>query len=286
MTKRFTTFAVAAAISILAPVAAFANTLAGRVTSFSPTSISVFDRDVITVGINSQTVFTKLVTQKPWQESTTLTIGAVEIGRYVVVHAEAGIANWVQIATDRPVFAERGFGAFAPTATVPSGFMTEAARHRAEAAVLRAAPAASESKRPGSPGTALHCERIANRLEKAAGINVTPPANLAAPAPVLQTSASDILGSKEVRELIAKAKTPADHQKLAKHFAAVAARWDEEAAEHGEEAKAYRSAPNASESKRPGSADTALHCDRLASAARNAATAARELARDHEKMAK
>jgi hypothetical protein len=32
----------------------------------------------------------------------------------------------------------------------------------------RAAPNASKSKRPGSPDTALHCDHMADRLEKAA----------------------------------------------------------------------------------------------------------------------
>ena len=221
MTKRFTSFTLAAALSVL-PAVAFATTLTGRVTNFSPTSISVFDKEVVIVGLNGETVFT-----------------------------------------------------------------TEAVRHRAEAAVLRAVPNASESKRPGSPGTAVHCERIANRLEKAAGVTAAAPtANLGTPAPVLQTSANNILSGKEVRELIANAKTPADHRKLAKHFAAVATRYEAEATDHAAEAKAYRATPNASETKRPGGPDTALHCDRLAEAARNAATAARDLARDHEQMAK
>ena len=118
------------------------------------------------------------------------------------------------------------------------------------------------------------------------GVNAVPQANMATAAPVLQTTTSDVLNNKEVRELIANAKTPADHRKLAKHFAALAARYEAEAADHAADAKAYRASPSASETKRPGGPDTALHCDRLAEAARNAATAARDLARDHEQMAK
>jgi len=290
MMKRFTTLAaLVAAIGILVPATAFAATVAGRVTSFSPTSISVFDSEVVTIGIGSQTVFTKLVTQKPWQEDTALTARALRVGRYVVVHANGGMANWVQVATDRPVYFARTFTAFEPRTAVTSAFTTEAGRHRAEAARLRAAPHASESKRPGSPGTAVHCDRIANRLDAAAGIGPAAGAavaNLATPAAVLQPPSGDLLSAKEVRDLIANAKTPAEHRKLGRHFAAVAARYDAEAADHAAEAKAYRSAPTASESKRPGGPDTALHCDRLADAARNAATAARDLARDHEQMAK
>ena len=74
--------------------------------------------------------------------------------------------------------------------------------------------------------------------------------------------------------------------KLARHYTALAARYDAEAADHMAEATAYRSGPNAAESKRPGSPGTAAHCDRFADAARKAAAAARDLARDHEQMAK
>ena len=80
MTKRFTSFTLAAALSIL-PAAAFAKTLTGRVTNFSPTSISVFDKEVVTVGLNGETVFTKLLTQKPWQESDTLSFSAISPNR-------------------------------------------------------------------------------------------------------------------------------------------------------------------------------------------------------------
>jgi hypothetical protein len=284
MLKKITTLAVFAAALGIAAADAHANTIAGRVTSFTPTSIGVFDKEVVTVTMNGDTKFTRLINSKPWQADTALTLNAVSVGRYVIVHADWGIANWVQVDMDRPLFVEYGFTTFATIAAVPPAFMTEAARHRAEAATLRAAPNASESKRPGSPGTAAHCDRIANRLEKANGVAYAAP--VAAPAPVAQANAGDILPAKEVQELIANAKIPADHRKLARHFDAVVARYEADAEDHVAEAKAYRSGPNASESKRPGSPDTAVHCDRLAAAARNAATAARELARDHEKMAK
>lgn len=287
MTRNFTRLGVfVAAMGILTPAAAFARTITGRVAAFTPTSISVLDKEIITVGINKDTVFTKLITQKPWQEDTATTANAVRVGNFVVVHApdtNGFVANWVQVAVD---FRVVNYGPVTGVVT-PAGYPIEAARHRAEAAAFRAAPNASESKRPGSPGTAVHCDRIADRLEKAAGFGRAPlAANPGTAAPVLQASSGDILAGKEVRDLIANAKTPAEHRKLAKHFAAVAARYDADAADHVAEAKAYRSAPSASESKRPGSPDTAAHCDRLADAARNAATAARELARDHEQMAK
>jgi hypothetical protein len=286
MLKKITTLAVFAAAIAVAAANAHANTIAGRVTSFSPSSISVLDKEVVTVGMNGATAFTKLIIQKPWQADTALTANALAVGRYVIVHADFGIANWVQVAMDRPVFAERAFTAFEPRAVVPPVFATDAARHRAEAAALRAGPNASESKRPGSPGTAVHCDRMADRLEKAAGVNpgYAAPGSAATAAPVLQ--AGDILSEKALTDLIANAKTPADHKKIARHYTAYAAKNDADAAEHVAEAKAYRKAPTASESKRPAGPDTAVHCDRLADLSREIAKTARELARYHEGMAK
>jgi hypothetical protein len=170
MMKRFTTFAaLVAAIGIFVPATAFAKTVAGRVTGFSPTSISVFDKEVLTVGISNETVFTKLITRKPWQENVSLTANALRVGGYVAVHVPDGtdVANWVQVATD--VRIEGIVSEVRTPSLTAADYPTEAARHRAEAMARRAAPNASESKRPGSPDTALHCDRIADRLEKAAG---------------------------------------------------------------------------------------------------------------------
>ena len=167
MTKRFTALAsFIAALAILVPATAFARTITGHVTGFSPTSISVFDREIVTFGIDNSTAFTKLVTQKPWQEDTALPANALRVGNYVVVHVPdgTGIANWVQVATD---FRYEAFAATAQTPVAPVNAGIEAARHRAEARARRMTPNASESKRPGSPDTALHCDRMADKLEKA-----------------------------------------------------------------------------------------------------------------------
>ena len=99
-------------------------------------------------------------------------------------------------------------------------------------------------------------------------------------------TSSDLLTADQVKELAATAKTPADHMKLSKHFAAEAARNHTAAAKHDAVAQAYRKNPNASESKRPGAPDTALHCERLAQLAREEAKEARALAAEHEHMAK
>jgi len=96
---------------------------------------------------------------------------------------------------------------------------------------------------------------------------------------------TDMLPSTQVKELVSNAKTPADHLKLSKHFSALAAKYETEAAEHAEEARAYRKNPTFMESKNPGGPRTAAHCDRFADLMRQAAKEARELATAHEHMA-
>ena len=99
------------------------------------------------------------------------------------------------------------------------------------------------------------------------------------------SKASGLLTSKQVKELVANAKTPADHMKLNKHFLALAAKYEAESTDHVDLAKVYRKNPGASETKRPLAPDTAAHCDRFAEVTRDAAKAARDLAADHERMA-
>ena len=154
MMKTFTAIAAfAAAFGIVTN--ANASTISGRVTAFSPTSMSVQDKELVTVGINKDTVFTKLVVAKPWQEDVALTFGAVRVGAFVVMHVPDNsgfVANWVQV----------GNAPIAYSAVTPAiGYTDEALKHLAAAADRRAHPTASESKRPGSVDTAAHCERLA-----------------------------------------------------------------------------------------------------------------------------
>ena|SRR5215471_13572511 len=279
-----------AIVALAVPSNALASrTIAGRITAYTPSSLSILDKETVTVGLDSRTVFTKLVTQKPWQESTQVDARALAVGRFVSVRvAEWGnVAEWVQVATDLRSFESiaNKAGAFVPPAFTTGN--AEADAHLAMAMAYRRSPNASESKRPGSVGTAAHCERRARELT-AGSTPVVPGTPGAVPpgyAAVGAAAQGDILSAAEVRDLIANAKTPAEHRKLSKHFAAVAAKYEAEATEHAAEAEAYRKAPNASESKRPGHPDTAAHCDRLAKAAREAAAAAKSLADDHERMA-
>ena len=100
------------------------------------------------------------------------------------------------------------------------------------------------------------------------------------------TANPNLLSSKQVRELVANAKSPDDHAKLARHFLALAEKYETDAADHKALADASRKSPTASETKRPGAPDTAAHCDRFARLAADAAKEARALAAAHERLAK
>jgi hypothetical protein len=79
------------------------NTIVGRITDYSATSLSVRDQEILTVTLDDRTTYTKLITQKPWQEDTRLSAAALGAGRFVAVHVRknsANVADWVQIATD------------------------------------------------------------------------------------------------------------------------------------------------------------------------------------------
>lgn len=104
-----------------------------------------------------------------------------------------------------------------------------------------------------------------------------------------QAPAVDVKGElkpKEVRALVANAKTAADHLKLSRHYSTMAAKHEAEAKEHEALAAEYRRNPRASESKRPMAPDTAAHCDYYAQHCRNAAKEMQALAAAHEQMAK
>lgn len=94
------------------------------------------------------------------------------------------------------------------------------------------------------------------------------------------------LTKKEVKTLVATAKTPEDHMKLARHFRQEADTLEAQAKEHDDLALEYRKNPSAMSMKMPMSPRSAEHCEYFAKSAREAAKAARELATSHEQMAK
>jgi hypothetical protein len=95
----------------------------------------------------------------------------------------------------------------------------------------------------------------------------------------------DHLSQKELKSLIASAKTPQDHERIAKHFDDEAKRMDAEANDHEELAAQYKANPSGQESKHPMSGRTAGHCSYFAADLHKAAKEDRALAADHRAMA-
>ncbi len=99
-------------------------------------------------------------------------------------------------------------------------------------------------------------------------------------------SPGQTLSKKQLSNLVANAKTAADHRKLAAHYLAAASKHEAEAQEHLELAGKYKANPTASESKRPGAPDTASHCLTFAEHCKKAAKMMRDMAAMHEEIAK
>ena len=94
------------------------------------------------------------------------------------------------------------------------------------------------------------------------------------------------LSNKEVRALVANAKTPGDHMKLAAHFTAIAVKHEAEAQEHEALAAEYKSNPQLGSSKHPMGPNSAEHCLFFAEHCRKAAKEMRTMATEHQEMAK
>lgn len=106
----------------------------------------------------------------------------------------------------------------------------------------------------------------------------------AAQAPAAESK--DTLSAQQVKALVASAKTPADHTKLARHYAAMADKHEAEAKEHEALAVEYTRNPQLAASKHPMSAKTAEHCKFYAEHCRKAAKEMREMSAIHQDMAK
>ncbi len=103
-----------------------------------------------------------------------------------------------------------------------------------------------------------------------------------------QAAESKHLSKKQVKTLVATAKSPADHLQLARYYSAEADRLEVEAKEHDELAEVYRKSATsqAAAMKNPMAPNSAGHCEYFAKAVREAAKSARDLAAAHEQMAK
>ena len=90
----------------------------------------------------------------------------------------------------------------------------------------------------------------------------------------------------DVKALVMGATTSADHEKLARHFIAMAEKHEQEAQEHDVLAIEYANNPSRYHSKGPMGPDTVAHCKYFAEHCRKAAQEMRYLAEGHEAMAK
>lgn len=97
---------------------------------------------------------------------------------------------------------------------------------------------------------------------------------------------AQVLGKAELKKLVATAKTPQDHDRIARHFDAKAAQYEADAKDHEELAAEYAAGGNAQGQKHPNSGATAEHCRYFAKQMHSAAEHARKLAADHRLMAK
>jgi hypothetical protein len=87
---------------------------------------------------------------------------------------------------------------------------------------------------------------------------------------------------REARAVAATARTPADHRAIEEYFVTIAERHRDAADAHVLQARMYRVQPN----DRGGGGGPALHCDRLAAAARRAAERADARALVHRQLAR
>lgn len=158
----------------------------------------------------------------------------------------------------------------------------------AHAAMAKASRRHSKTaNQPASGDPAAQMERIAQRARDAAATArelATYHEGLAAGAPKSQgkTPARHPalpMAQVEVVALIETARTPAEHRRLSQQFAAEAARYTADAETHAAMAAGYRANPRLREG------DPAVHCDRFVQQVKEAATAARELASYHERVA-
>jgi len=98
-----------------------------------------------------------------------------------------------------------------------------------------------------------------------------------------QDSTSKVtLTKKQLKDLIANAKEPADHEKLAAYYRQEAAQLRQDSKDHQAAAKIYSNVG----ATKPGVANGAPHCDKLAQLDSEEANEADGLAKMHEEMAK
>ncbi len=96
------------------------------------------------------------------------------------------------------------------------------------------------------------------------------------------------ISKSELKDLIANAKTPVAHERIAQYFDAEATKYDADAKKHDEEASDYASHPSnpANGKDTVYSTDMQSHCSNLGAKLKEAAQEARMMAAGHREMAK
>jgi hypothetical protein len=94
------------------------------------------------------------------------------------------------------------------------------------------------------------------------------------------TFAQEKLSKGEVNRLIATAKTPAEHQRLADYYNAEAKRYQAQVDEHNAMIAAYKANPSSKHQ-----ASLLTHCENLVSDFKDISTKSGELAQMHQQMA-
>ncbi|HEX9198441.1 MAG TPA: hypothetical protein VF865_02705 [Acidobacteriaceae bacterium] len=97
------------------------------------------------------------------------------------------------------------------------------------------------------------------------------------------TPAMEHLGKRQLNKLIAAAKTPAEHQRIAKFYQSQAQDYLAQSKEHAQEAEQARNNPMRNNNKSAFS--TVNHCEHFARKFSDLAAKSQELAKQHEQMA-
>ena len=99
-----------------------------------------------------------------------------------------------------------------------------------------------------------------------------------------QQAKREHLNKQQLNSLIATAKTPAEHQRIAQYFQAKALDYLSQAKEHEQMIAAYKA--NTSISTEKNRASTIGHCEYFVQTFKDLAAKSQELAKMHEEMAK
>ena len=91
--------------------------------------------------------------------------------------------------------------------------------------------------------------------------------------------APTVMSDAQLRQLVASARTPAEHGTLVEYFNSLVSKYSQDADSHAAMAAAYRGHPR-------GMISAADHCDRLVRQGQAAAADAKALAAEHQTMAK